>query len=134
MFYERGTDSVTETNSRGDVAAIIVDEHTEPYKSRVVLRRSHGWPETVLMTAENYDFSIGAKWRTDDLLDVQLDLGPDSTHTDPITYVGAITIRYRFGGVDGPKPLPDIKTYISCPAPYPSPYFERCPPIRAIYK
>lgn len=128
LLYDRDVYTDLRKNSRGDEVTASMDTNSMPYQITITARPVRAWFSTELITATSNAYSVGLKWRGNDLLEVQLDLGPNATHSPPVTHLGSITVLYRWGGPDAPPPEADIDPYVSCPAPYASAYYAQCEP------
>lgn len=99
-LYLRQIFDVSAKNSRGDQVFAETDFGglpTYPAKTVIWLRRAYHPFSTTLLEAYSYDFLVGLKWRDDDNLILQLDLGCDAHNTRPVARVGPIRILYDFG-------------------------------------
>lgn len=99
-FYLRQFFDVSAENSRGDKVFAETDFGglpTHPAKTVIWLRRAYHPFSTTLLKAYSYDFLVGLKWRDDDNLILQLNLGCDAHNSRPVARVGPIRILYDFG-------------------------------------
>lgn len=119
MLYLRNVEDATAKNGRGDKVFAETDFSglpTHPAKTVIWLRRAYHPFSTTLLEAYTYDFLVGLKWRDDDNLILQLDLGCDAHNSQPVARVGPIRILYDFGD---PGQLPKAG-YEAAPRPDPS--------------
>jgi hypothetical protein len=106
VLYFRNIEDTSAKNTRGDTVFAESDlggGPTHPSDTEIWLKRAGHLFSTTLLEAQSYELSVGLRWRDDDDLIVQLDLGCDGTHTTPVESVGSIRIHYQFGG---PQHLP----------------------------
>lgn len=85
-------------NRRGDEVLALTDaaEPKAPDRTDIRLRPAHSWFWMPLLSSESYGVHVNLKWRSADMLEVDLDFGCFSQMTHPIDRIGSIHVVYHF--------------------------------------